>query len=110
MEGFLWLEAKQSEAAMKRIVLAVISACLASSCAMPYGGPGIYGSCRVFTPYGGGMWIIFIIIIGILALYLFRTGRLGGGPSETPLDILKKRYAKGEISQEEFERVRKELE
>lgn len=95
---------------MQRIVLAVL-ACSATSCAMPYGGPGIYGSCRVFNaPYGGGMWIIFIIIIGILALYLFRAGRLGGGSSETPLDILKKRYAKGEISREEFERVRKELE
>jgi putative membrane protein len=30
--------------------------------------------------------------------------------SETPLDILKKRYAKGEISKEEFEAIKKDLE
>jgi len=96
---------------MQRIVLAVISACLASSCAMPYGGTGMYGPGHMFnSPYGGSMWIVFIIIIGLLALYLFRSGRLGGGPAETPLDILKKRYARGDISKEEFDRMRKELE
>ncbi len=30
-------------------------------------------------------------------------------PKETPLEILKRRYAAGEISREEFERMKQEL-
>lgn len=33
-----------------------------------------------------------------------------GPPGESPLDILKRRYAKGEISQEDFDRMKKEIE
>ena len=31
-------------------------------------------------------------------------------PRETPLEILKKRYASGEINQEEYEQIKKDLE
>jgi putative membrane protein len=31
-------------------------------------------------------------------------------PTETPLDILKRRYAKGEITKEEFQQMKKDLE
>ena len=36
-------------------------------------------------------------------------GIAGRSTSETPLDILKKRYAKGEISKEDYEKIRKDL-
>lgn len=74
--------------------------------------------------YGwGGMWIfpIIIILVFLFALYFlfgrggFRLpgqnyGRYGNNSEpETALEILKKRYAKGEISREEFERMKKDL-
>lgn len=32
-----------------------------------------------------------------------------GGQAETPLDVLKKRYARGEITKEEFEQIKKDI-
>ena len=61
---------------------------------------------------GGGMMIVWILLLGI-AIYLTvavagkRT--IGGSSRETALDILKKRYAAGEISREEFERMKHDL-
>ena len=72
----------------------------------------------------GGLWgfpWIFTIIIGVVAFCLiFRCrgfksswGCCHGGHDldhgETPLEILKRRYAKGEITKEEFERIKKDL-
>lgn len=34
---------------------------------------------------------------------------LGGGESKTPLEIARERYAKGEITSEEFESIKKNL-
>jgi putative membrane protein len=61
--------------------------------------------------YGWGMgfglllMIVFwtIIILGIVYLVKFIAGGKKEDKGETALDILKKRYAKGEISKEEFE-------
>ena len=33
-----------------------------------------------------------------------------GSSGETPLDILKKRYAKGEITKDEFDRMKRDIE
>ncbi len=64
--------------------------------------------------FGGGfMWIFWILLIILLVLGI---KGLGGGDSngsssnDSPMDILKKRYANGDINEEEFERRRKELE
>jgi putative membrane protein len=75
---------------------------------------GNYG-CGLGLGYGyGGMFmgILFIIVLGIAVYFIFQYIRStkGVGPAqETPLDILKKRYAKGEITKEEFERIKNEL-
>lgn len=65
--------------------------------------------------YGWGgifMGCLFLILIGV-AIYLLVKAVSGGGAkpsSETPLDILEKRYARGEITREEFTKMKKDLE
>lgn len=62
--------------------------------------------------FGGGfMWIFWILII-VAIIFLFKAGdsdRGSDGKHETPLEILEKRYANGEIDDEEFRRRKKEL-
>ena len=65
--------------------------------------------------YGGGFmwifWILFIVIILYVVLNLSRSNSNGSSSnSESPLEILKKRYARGEIEEEEYLKRRKELE
>jgi putative membrane protein len=43
-------------------------------------------------------------------MLIFQLDLKRGVSIETPLDILKKRYAKGDINKEEFDRKKKELE
>ena len=79
--------------------------------------------------YGGGMavggilmmvfWIAIIVAIVMLVVWLVRQtagGSATGTPgaptyhaAETPLDILKSRYARGEIDKAEFEEKKKDL-
>ncbi len=63
---------------------------------------------------GGGMWIFWILlIIGVVVLIKALTGRTADPPAqrhETPLEILKARYARGDINEEEFQHRRSELE
>jgi putative membrane protein len=56
-------------------------------------------------------WILVIAGLALLIRELLRRGRSAGGatPVETPLDILKKRYARGEIEREEFEQKKQQL-
>jgi len=70
--------------------------------------------------YGWGMgfgfgWIAMIIFWALLILgviYLIKMiagGSKKEGQKETAIDILKMRYAKGEISKEEFEKIKDDL-
>ncbi len=65
-----------------------------------------------FGNYGLGGWfmmiLLFVAIIVIIYL-LVRDKNIRFSSGKTPLDILKERYAKGEISKEEFDRIKKDL-
>lgn len=64
--------------------------------------------------YGGMfMWIIFLIVIGLLVYFFVQAQKTKGqtpAQGESHLDILKKRYAKGEINKEDFDRMKRDLE
>ncbi len=65
--------------------------------------------------FGGLMMLLFLILL-IGAVVLGVRWFMNGGKQEvsrkeeTPLDILKKRYASGEIDKEEFETMKRDLE
>jgi putative membrane protein len=66
---------------------------------------------------GYGYWfvliiglIILIIIIGLIVKVVSQRNKLKKSGIQTPLDILKSRYAKGEISKVEFKEKKKDLE
>jgi putative membrane protein len=62
--------------------------------------------------FGGGViWIILIVVLFfVIKAATGSSGGSGQSNTETPLEILKKRYARGEIDEAEFKRRRKELE
>ena len=65
---------------------------------------------------GLGMWIFWILLIVIVVALIKVAGSGSGSGSppathdKSPMEILKIRYARGEIDEEEFNRRRRELE
>ena len=67
-----------------------------------------YGWGRMGPGFGGViMWILLLVAVGLV-----RASKEGNsrGPHETPLDLLKKRYARGEITKERYEEIKQDLE
>jgi putative membrane protein len=66
-----------------------------------------------------GWWMVFgmiwmVVFWGaIIALAIWAVSRLGEGErrdhADTPLEIARRRYARGEITREEFEELRRNL-
>ncbi len=60
----------------------------------------------------GGVWMV-IFWGGLIALIVWGitklSGRNGSTTKRSPLDVVKERYAKGEIAKEEFEQLKKDL-
>ncbi len=61
---------------------------------------------------GGFMMILWIILLAVLIYWIVRAAQRGNNQlpqPESAIDILKKRYARGEISKEEFQERKKDL-
>jgi putative membrane protein len=87
-----------------------LNSCMGDNAYGPMGNQG-YGWSRMMHYGFGGifMWIIFVVLMGALMYAVFNLQRRGGTGNESPLDILKKRYARGEVTKEEFDGMRKDL-
>jgi putative membrane protein len=65
----------------------------------------------------GGFFSLLVLVGIVLVVVWLVSGGDGlptrrpgsGGEQETPLDILKKRYARGEINRDQFEQMKKDL-
>lgn len=77
-------------------------------------GPGYNGGFWGIGIFGMIIQMLFWLLVLVLVIYLFRrmsnrmpTGGTLGRPG--PLDILRERYARGEMDTEEYQRRREEL-
>ncbi len=66
--------------------------------------------------FGGLLMLLFWILVIGLVIWLVITVARGGQtgsvthtPVQTPLDILKMRYARGEIAKEQFDQMKQDL-
>ncbi len=79
-------------------------------------GPGMMGWGGGYGMFFGPLFMI-LTLVAVIAAIVFLIQWLGGGPWQgvqkptgpAPLDILKARFARGEIDQKEFESRRKVL-
>lgn len=85
---------------------------------MPGGGMMGWGGFGGYGGYGMGFvgWLFMLlfwglIIVGLVLLvrWLWNHGRPAAGGSDAPIEILKRRYARGEITKEEFDRMKQDL-
>lgn len=61
----------------------------------------------------GILWLAFVACCIVFLVRLFKRHDLGrwtsSAASQSPLDIVKERYAKGEIDKQQFEQLKKDL-
>lgn len=59
---------------------------------------------------GWGMWFIPVLVILLVYLLVKNNWRIKNGQNnESPAEILKRRYARGEITREQFEEMKKDI-
>ncbi len=72
---------------------------------------GLEGYGWGWTIFGSIFMILFWAAVILLIIWLYKQirGPQAAAPQETALDILRKRYASGEIDKKEFEQKKKDL-
>lgn len=70
----------------------------------------IFGSLMMVLFWGGLIALVVLAVRGLTGGNQRQgSDRAESAPSSSPLDILQTRYAKGEITREEFEQIRDDL-
>jgi putative membrane protein len=67
---------------------------------------------HMYMPFGG-LFMIVLLVVGVLLVFLFLRAAARKAPRsefETPLELLKGRYARGEIDREAYLAIKKDLE
>ncbi len=67
-----------------------------------------YNHMNMFHGMGMLFWFVIFIIIILLSINFFKKNDYSL-KKDSPLDILKSRYAKGEITKEEFDKIKNDI-
>ena len=104
---------------MLRIVLVVIASVVLLLIALPllFGGlmmGGMMGGWRVMSPWGSVLFMGFgaLVVAGLVLIVVWaaRQGERGEQDrGRSPLDIAKERYARGKLTREQYEQIRRDL-
>ena len=75
-------------------------------------GPWVWGWGILWMLMITAFWVLVLLGLALVVRWLWRAGsevRPAKLPEESALEILKKRYARGEIGKEEFETKKRDL-
>jgi len=73
-------------------------------------GPGMMGGFGIIGPV---LMVLFVVFLVAGAVWLFQSmgkaGAQANPPAETPLDILNRRYASGDIMKKQYQEMKRDL-
>ena len=69
----------------------------------------MYNHNFIFSPFHGVFMLLFWVLVIYLIVWLVRKAPATTGTKNSAMDILKERYAKGEITKDQFEGMKKDL-
>jgi putative membrane protein len=104
---------------MLRIVLIVIASVVLILIALPFLSGGLLlgslmGGWRVMAPWGSALFMGFgaLIVAGLVLIVVWAARQGERGETDrgrSPLDIAKERYARGELTRQQYEQLRRDL-
>ncbi len=97
---------------MRLLISFLLMLVVSSSCYYPRGWHMMDEWGHMPWNYGGVfMLLLLLVLIGVVIYFVVRGDKwMKKGGEESSLEILKKRYARGDITREEYNKIKKELE